>query len=112
MRPYLGVSRFVLSARNSAFSAPRICEINGAFSKLYFVVASRHLYSGGGVLGEVHERAGVRDEASANQLTDESCEIGRERRHALLQVLVQARAVLADRYYLHEGCCVDDNSMR
>ena len=31
MRPYLGVLPFVLSARNSAFSAPRICTVDAGY---------------------------------------------------------------------------------
>ncbi|KAI3492779.1 hypothetical protein L1887_42576 [Cichorium endivia] len=54
------------------------------------------LHGRGRVLGEVHERAGVADEACADEVADEGGEVGRDGGHAVLEVLVELGAVLGD----------------
>ena len=50
-----------------------------------------------GVLGKVEEGPRVGDETGADELADECRQVRRDGRHAVLEVLVQLRAVLRDR---------------
>ena len=57
------------------------------------LLGAEDLHGGGGELGEVHQRAGVRDESGAHQFADDDGEVGRDGVHAVLQVLVELQAV-------------------
>ena len=57
------------------------------------LLGSQDLHGGGGELGEVQQRAGVGDEPRADELADHHGEVGRDRVHAVLEVLVELDAV-------------------
>lgn len=56
-----------------------------------------------GLLGEVHERARVGDEARTHQLPHHDGEVGGDGLHAVGQVLVQRSAVLHERHDLADN---------
>ena len=60
------------------------------------LLSPENLDGGGGVLGEVHEAAGVSDQPRSHQLAHQDGQVGGDRHHAVLQVLVQLAAVLLD----------------
>ena len=57
-------------------------------------LGSEDLHSAGGVLGEVHETAGVRDEPGSNQLPHQNGQVRSNGDHAIFEVLVQLSPVL------------------
>mmetsp|Transcript_22450 Transcript_22450/g.27657 ORF Transcript_22450/g.27657 Transcript_22450/m.27657 type:complete len:445 (-) Transcript_22450:59-1393(-) len=61
------------------------------------LLSAEHLDGGSRLLGQVDERAGVRNELGAHELTDELGKVGSDGGHAVLQVLSQVSAVLRDR---------------
>lgn len=81
MIPYFGVLLRVFSARKSAFSAPRIWMVEA------------------GHLARFTSRARVRDQTRAHHLADQRGEIRRHAVHALLQVVEQVLAVLAQLHH-------------
>ena len=57
------------------------------------LLGSQNLHGGRGELGEIEQRAGVRDEPRADQFADHHGEIGRDGVHAVLKVFVELDAV-------------------
>ncbi len=53
-----------------------------------------------GLLGEVHEASRVRDQSRADELADKRSEVGRDRSHAVAEVLGELGAVLGDADHL------------
>ena len=64
------------------------------------LIGAEYLYGGRGVLGEVHQTAGVGDQASPHQLTHQDGQVGGDRHHTVLQVLLQLAPVLLDLHNL------------
>jgi hypothetical protein len=59
-------------------------------------LGTKNLYSGSGVLGEVHQTSGVTDESCSDQLANEGSEIGCDGLHPISQVLGELSSVLGD----------------
>merc|ERR1719402_394040 len=60
------------------------------------LLSAQNLHCRGGMLGEVHQGAGVGDQPGADQLAHQHRQVGCDRHHAVLQVLVQLPSVLLD----------------
>ena len=64
------------------------------------LLGAEDLDGGRGRFCEVDERSGVCDQSRADQFADEDGEVGCDRLHPVLQVLVQLGAVLGQLQYL------------
>merc|ERR1719402_1729435 len=60
------------------------------------LLSAQYLHCRGGMLGEVHQGAGVGDQPGADQLAHQHGQVGCDRHHAVLQVLVQLPSVFLD----------------
>ena len=70
--------------------------LHGAEERL---LGTEYLHGRRRMLGQVEQRAGVRNETRAHQFAHQRRQVGRNRQHAILQILVQLIAIV--RYLEH-----------
>ena len=57
-------------------------------------LGTKNLDSTGGMLSQIDQGSGVRDQTSTDKFTDEDCEVWCDRMHAAFQVVIELHAVL------------------